>query len=101
MSEEVGIRELRQNLSVYVRRVMDGERFTVTQHNLPVARLVPLVEPAESWEEVKRRLNFQPAKRDPLAIWDRPKMKLKPRKPGEPTLEEIVDELREDRIGPR
>jgi prevent-host-death family protein len=98
MSEEVGIRELRQNLSVYLRRVMDGERFTVTQHNLPVARLVPLVEPIETWEEVKRRLDIQPAKKDPLAIWNRPRLGPRVRKPGDPTLDEILDELREDRV---
>jgi prevent-host-death family protein len=97
MSEEVGIRELRQNLSVYIRRVMDGERFTVTQHNLPVARLVPLLEPIESWEEVKRRLNIQPAKYDPRSIWDLPPIKLD-RPPDAPPWQEILDELREDRI---
>jgi len=38
----VGIAELRQNLSVYLRRVQAGERLTVTDHNRPVAELVPL-----------------------------------------------------------
>jgi prevent-host-death family protein len=99
MSENVGIRELRQNLSVYVRRVAKGERFTITDHNVPVAQLGPVGDqPVETWEEVKRRLNIQPAKKDPLGIWDLPPIKLKPRKPGDPTFEEILDELREDRI---
>jgi prevent-host-death family protein len=99
MDPSVGIRELRQNLSVYLRLVDGGMRFTITDHNVPVAKLVPLVEEREeTWEEAKQRLNVQPAKKDPLGIWDRPKMKLKPRKPGDPTLEEILDELREDRI---
>lgn len=40
----VGIRELRQNLSAYLRRVRGGEHFVVTERNEPVARLVPLVE---------------------------------------------------------
>jgi len=44
----VGIRELRQNLSVYVRRVRDGEIFEVTEHGRPVARLTPLLERASS-----------------------------------------------------
>ena len=42
MSESVGVRELRQNLSVYLRRVKAGERLVVTERNLPVAELVPL-----------------------------------------------------------
>ena len=42
MSDSVGVRELRQNLSVYLRRVKAGERLVVTERNLPVAELVPL-----------------------------------------------------------
>lgn len=38
----VGIRELRQNLSVYMRRIHRGERFEVTERGRPVALLVPL-----------------------------------------------------------
>src|SRR3954468_19046176 len=38
----VGIRELRQNLSIYVERVKDGETLEVTEHGRPVAELGPL-----------------------------------------------------------
>jgi len=38
----VGVRELRQNLSVYLRRVKDGESLEVTEQGRPVARLIPL-----------------------------------------------------------
>jgi prevent-host-death family protein len=38
----VGVRELRQNLSVYLRRVEAGETLEVTEHGRPVARLTPL-----------------------------------------------------------
>jgi len=42
MSEKtVGIAELRQNLSVYLRRVAKGERLVVTDRNRPVAELGP------------------------------------------------------------
>jgi prevent-host-death family protein len=41
MSESVGIAELRQNLSVYLRRVHRGERLVVTDRNRPVAELGP------------------------------------------------------------
>lgn len=42
MNDRVGVRELRQNLSVYVRRVMAGERLVVTDRRRPVAVLAPL-----------------------------------------------------------
>jgi prevent-host-death family protein len=41
MSESVGVAELRQNLSVYLRRVKQGERLVVTDRNRPVAELGP------------------------------------------------------------
>jgi len=39
---QVGIRALRQNLSVYLRRIHRGERFEVTDRGRPVALLIPL-----------------------------------------------------------
>ena len=41
MSKLVGVAELRQNLSVYLRRVSEGERLVVTDRNRPVAELGP------------------------------------------------------------
>lgn len=41
MSQTVGVAELRQNLSVYLRRVRAGERLVVTDRNRPVAELGP------------------------------------------------------------
>lgn len=41
MSDTVGVAELRQNLSVYLRRVANGERLVVTDRNRPVAELGP------------------------------------------------------------
>jgi prevent-host-death family protein len=38
----VGIRELRQNLSVYLRRVERGETLEVTERGSPVALLMPV-----------------------------------------------------------
>ena len=37
----VGVAELRQNLSKYLRRVAEGERLVVTDRNRPVAELGP------------------------------------------------------------
>lgn len=46
--ESVGIRELRQNLSVYLKRVTEeGETFEVTDHGKPVALLSP--RKGEDW----------------------------------------------------
>src|SRR4051812_45542147 len=42
---EIGIRHLRQNLSVYLERVKRGEELTVTERGVPVARLAPLRKP--------------------------------------------------------
>ena len=38
----VGIRELRQNLSVYLRRVKEGETLEVTEHGDGVAYFIPI-----------------------------------------------------------
>jgi prevent-host-death family protein len=42
--ERVGVRELRQNLSKYLRRVARGETLEVTERGRPVAILGPLIE---------------------------------------------------------
>lgn len=38
----VGVRELRQNLSVYLDEVKQGQAYVVTEHGLPVALLRPM-----------------------------------------------------------
>ena len=42
VDRRVGVRELRQNLSVYLDRIKNGEVLTVTEHGLDVALLRPL-----------------------------------------------------------
>ena len=41
MSGSVGVAELRQNLTKYLKRVARGERLVVTDRNRPVAELGP------------------------------------------------------------
>jgi prevent-host-death family protein len=41
MTDRVGVRELRQNLSRYLRDVKDGTTLVVTERGREVARLVP------------------------------------------------------------
>jgi prevent-host-death family protein len=49
-SRRVGVRELRQNLSVYLRRVVAGETLEVTDRGHPVAVLAPLPQPEDALE---------------------------------------------------
>ena len=42
MSHSVGIRELRQQASAVLKRVVHGETIEVTDHGHPIARIVPL-----------------------------------------------------------
>jgi prevent-host-death family protein len=46
METSVGIRDLKDHLSEYVARVSSGETITLTRHNRPVARLVPVEDGA-------------------------------------------------------
>jgi prevent-host-death family protein len=48
----VGIRELRQNLSVYVRRLRNGERFEVTDRGRVVGFLVPVPDHSSALERL-------------------------------------------------
>lgn len=41
----VGVRDLRDNLSRHLKAVKGGQEVTVTDHGRPVARLVPYGEP--------------------------------------------------------
>lgn len=50
--DRVGVRELRQNLSVYLRRVKGGETLEVTEHGRTVARLAP--QPRETLSPLQR-----------------------------------------------
>jgi prevent-host-death family protein len=43
---DVGVTELRANLSDWLARVRDGEEVTITDRGLPIARLSPIVEAA-------------------------------------------------------
>jgi prevent-host-death family protein len=52
MDERVGIRELRQDLSRYLRRVRSGERLTVTEHGRPVAVLSPWADAGHMLERL-------------------------------------------------
>ncbi|MGH9416427.1 MAG: type II toxin-antitoxin system Phd/YefM family antitoxin [Terriglobales bacterium] len=91
--EQVGIRELRQNLSVYVARVKKGERIEVTEHGRPVALLVPLPAGTSALQQmVDAGLATAPTR--PWGSHGPPL----PSSPGTPTVVEMLDELRADRF---
>lgn len=65
---EVGIRELRQNLSVYLRRVASGERFVVTDRREPVAVLGPPPDDDDPWERLLAERTISPPTGDLLDV---------------------------------
>ena len=86
----VGVRELRQNLSVYLDRVKTGETLVVTEHGHPVAHLVPNpVAPLSIVDRLIAEGKITPAK------GDRRNLPPPPRIPGRP-LSEILQEMRDE-----
>lgn len=59
--ERVGVRELRQNLSVYLERVKQGEALEVTERGHPVAVLTPLRNPDDPLERLRAQGRLRPA----------------------------------------
>ena len=60
---EVGIRELRLNLSRYVARARSGTEVIVTDHGRAVARLGPLDEEEAHYQRLVREGKITPALR--------------------------------------
>jgi prevent-host-death family protein len=86
----VGVRELRQNLSVYLDRVKAGETLEVTEHGQPVARLGP--NPPKKLSIVDQMIadgRISPATGDHRTLPPPPKI------PGRP-LSEILQEMRDE-----
>ena len=89
----VGVRELRQNLSVYLARVKDGESLQVTEFGRVVALLVPL--PAETLSPFERMVREGRAIPPKGSLKDRPRPK--PAPPGTPSSEEMLAWDRKER----
>ncbi len=64
----VGVRELRQNLSVYLERVARGTVFRVTDRGRAVALLVPLKQHATTAERLIASGRASAASRDLLSL---------------------------------
>jgi prevent-host-death family protein len=90
----VGVRELRQNLSVFLARVKKGETLTVTEFGRVVAILAPL--PAAELTTLERMTGEGRAKAPTRSLRDLP-----PATPGlaaAPRSEDVIAELREERL---
>ena len=86
----IGLRELRQNASEYLRRVEEGESFEVTNRGRVVAELVPpSLSALERLEREGRITKAKGSHRD----WPPP---LPAAPPGVPTLSEILAEMRDE-----
>jgi len=90
VSDRVGVRELRQNLSVYLRRVKRGETLEVTERGVTVAELRPL--PKKRLSILDRMIadgRATPANRSHKLLAPPPRI------PGRP-LSEILQEMRDE-----
>lgn len=91
--DSVGVRELRQNLSVYLRRIEQGETLRVTDHGRPVALLTPI---PQTGSDVLDRLEaeglLERRARARTGLLPEPL----PRTPGEPPLSELLIQEREE-----
>ena len=90
-TSRVGVRELRQNLSVYLRRIDRGERFEVTDRGKPVALLIPLQRNLSPLERLIAEGRVRAPKGDPRDL---------PPPTGEPntSVSEALLQDREDRF---
>jgi prevent-host-death family protein len=91
----VGVRELRQNLSVYLDRVKAGETLEVTEHGHPVAQLGPRpTQPMTVLERLTAEGRVRAATRG-LAELDPPLELLE----GSPSLSEMLLRMRDEERG--
>ena len=85
---------MRQNLSVYLHRVKAGETLHVTEYGRVVAMLAPL--PVERLSPLDRMVQEGRAIAPKQSLKDR--RPPRPAPPGAPSTQEILDELRADRL---
>jgi prevent-host-death family protein len=90
--EEVGIREMRQNLSRYAQRARGGESFVITDRGRAVARLVPAATHASAIDRLVAERGARRGHGSLLDVLD----ELGAPIPG-PATGEVLDEIRADR----
>lgn len=57
---EIGVRELRDQLSRHLSQVREGRTVTVTDHGRPIARIVPVERPTKL-EQLRAEGRIRPA----------------------------------------
>jgi prevent-host-death family protein len=87
---ETGIRELKANLSAYLRQVEAGQTVVITRHGRPIGRIVPVTQSTEA--------KLATLSQAGLIAWNR--QKLKPLAPvaqarGKRTVADLLLEDRE------
>lgn len=92
--DSVGVRELRQNLSKYLKQVKGGESFAVTERGCEVARLTPS-GPGDS--PIARLVAERGATMPRGNLLERVDNSTLP-PAGGPPVEQILDEMREERL---
>jgi len=92
--DTVGVRELRQNLSVYLDRVKLGETLSVTEYGQVVAILAPL--PAAKLTTLERLVGEGRAKAPTRSLHNLPPAA--PGLDGAPLSEDVISELRDERL---
>ncbi len=56
----VSVRELKNRLSEYLRRIQSGEEVLITSHGKPVGRLLPIASETKTEKEAIQRLRGLP-----------------------------------------
>lgn len=96
--DRIGVRELRQNASVYLDRVKGGESIEVTERGVPVAVLGPIpIDPKSRVQELIEQGRLTPGSGELREILQRPVPPMDPDYDG-PSTAQILDELREERL---
>jgi antitoxin (DNA-binding transcriptional repressor) of toxin-antitoxin stability system len=88
---EVGVRELRQNLSVYLARLSEGTVYRVTDRGHAVALLIPMPTASTPVERLVATGRATPAVRDLLSLG-------RPHGKASGALSKALREVREDRL---
>ena len=88
----VGVRELRQSASKILDQVKEGATIEITEHGIPVARLVPITK--SPYEEYLESGRIIPA-RNPHHVFKVPKGKISK---GRPLSELLIEERRAARF---
>jgi prevent-host-death family protein len=96
MGISIGIRELRQNASRYLRLVRAGQTITLTDRGEPFAEIHPVKQRGGILEQLIASGRATAPTASIKDFLDR--YHPEPRRPGEPTLSEVLDEQREERL---